>query len=815
MNNIEKGVIYEKFIRNYLETENNENIAWLWKYIPEKDLRKANLLGDWNKHRLKKKELKNLNHEEDKLNDLMDTGCDILLYQKNNDKYIIVQCKNYAEKNRVKMEDLAGFFMNLLYTNLDGIVYYTSKLSHVLLDQKQIDKIKYIKKLMIEENIIEPKFVEKTNLLEHGFDYQIEAYQALHNAFLTKNRAILQLPCGLGKTLISMMIAVEYKQIIILSPLKQYVVQNLDRYKSELKFNEYKSLIIDSDETRDLEFISEFIDKSDKFILSVCYKSTDILNQVLDKLNDYIIIIDEFHNITQNDILGLKENSMNKILTSDSKILFMSATPRIFELEDEDLNDDIFGIVEYSYNMGDAIKNNKICDYEVYIPNIELNNNEFIDNIKEEIDIHSLQNEILIKSNFLLRAMLETGAQKTILYARTQDEAHEFKIVLETINEYFSLDLYVDTILSQDNKNSRQTKLDKFRNFEGFGIMINVEILNECIDIKECDSVYITYPSTSKIRNIQRVCRSNRKDINNVNKVSKIFIWSNEYEEITEIIKHLKEFDNSFMIEKIKILSINNNDYQILDREIHKKNYILLDSFILNIRRVEAWEEKFENLIKYLNENKQIPSANNKDEKIHLLAVFWQKQNYAYQHKIKMMRHKKYYDTWKKFKKEYPEYFEDHSSKWQNRLKEVGEFIKQNNKSPSRYSKNEYEKDLGNWFSQQKTNYKNSLKLLAHEEIKYIWLKFNDEHKKIIMSNEEVWFDKLEKVKNYVIEYGKTPPHKKGEKDSLGLWIITQNKNYAAKTQIMKNPEFYEIWTQFLQENNKSFKTNEEECLKI
>ena len=741
----------------------------------------------------------------------MDTGCDILLYQKNNDKYIIVQCKNYAEKNRVRMEDLAGFFMNILYTNLDGIVYYTSKLSHVLLDQKSIEKIKYIKKLMIEENIIEQKLVEKTNILDHGFDYQIEAYQALHNAFLTKNRAILQLPCGLGKTLISMMIAVEYKQIIILSPLKQYVVQNLDRYKSEFKFNEYKSLIIDSDETRDFEFISEFIDNSDKFILSVCYKSTDILNQVLDKLNDYIIIIDEFHNITQNDILGLKENSMNKILTSDSKILFMSATPRIFELEDEGLNDDIFGIVEYSYNMGDAIKNNKICDYEVYIPNIELNNNEFIDNIKEEIKIHSLQDEILIKSNFLLRAMLETGAQKTILYARTQDEAHEFKNVLITINEYFSLDLYVDTLLSQDNKNSRQTKLDKFRNFEGFGIMINVEILNECIDIKECDSVYITYPSSSKIRNIQRVCRSNRKDINNINKVSKIFIWSNEYEEITEIIKHLKEFDNSFMIEKIKILSINNIDYQILYREINKKNYILLDSFILNIRRVEAWEEKFENLIKYLNENKQIPSKISKDENQKFLGSFLQNQNYSYNNKIKMMHHKKYYDIWTNFKKTYSEFFEDDSSKWQNRLKELGEFIKTNNKSPSRYSKNEYEKNLGNWFSDQKTNYKNSIKMLAHEDIKSIWLKFNDEHKKIIMSNEEVWFDKLEKVKTYVIEHGKTPPHKKGEKDSLGLWIITQNKNYAAKTQIMKNSEFYEIWTQFLQENNKSFKTNEEE----
>ena len=141
-------------------------------------------------------------------------------------------------------------------------------------------------------------------------------------------------------------------------------------------------------------------------------------------------------------------------------------------------------------------------------------------------------------------------------------------------------------------------------------------ILNECIDKKECDSVFITYPSKSKINNIQRISRANRLDNNNINKISKIFIWCNEYrDEIIDIVSHLKEFDNSFMIDKIKILSINNHKHQIIDRKKYEKEYFYLDNIIVNIKKAYSWLEKFEKLKLYLLENKEMPSIGKKTNK--------------------------------------------------------------------------------------------------------------------------------------------------------------------------------------------------------
>jgi superfamily II DNA or RNA helicase len=805
MNTIEKGTKYEKFIKNYLD-ENKDNEVWLWKDIPEKHLRKSHILGEWNEYRLKRKDFKN-NSE----NELIDTGCDLLL--RSNEKYYIIQCKNYEMPNSVQIHHLGGFYMMMVHYDLDGILYYTSKLSSNIKCQKSNLKIQYIKK-NIEKD--EDKVIELenySNLINNPYDYQIDASNKINNVFLTKNRAILQLPCGLGKTLISMMIGLNYDEVIIISPLKQYTIQNLDRFKSELKYKDHEGLIIDSDGTRDVNYISDFIKKNKKIILSVTYKSCDVLYEVLSKLNNYIIIIDEFHNITQNDLLGLNDNGLNSILLSDSKILFMSATPRLFEIEDEtedndsiesSIDDEIFGNIEYLYNMGDAIKTNKICDYEIYVPDIQLNNNIFIDDIKKEINIHNLSNEVMIKSNFLLRGMLETGSRKCILYAKTQEEAHNFKETFIKMNEYFVLDIWTDTILSNDNKQNRINKIKYFTDFNGFSIIINVEILNECIDIKECDSVYITYPSQSRIKNIQRICRANRKDKNNLKKISKIFLWTDEYNEMVDTISHLKEFDNSFMIDKIKIISLNNNNEQILERTEHIKKYEILDDFILNVKKVLTWDEKYNNLINYIEENGELPSIGDKDIKIKQLAAWHQTQKKNYDKKIKMMKHEKYNDIWKNFMEEYPKYFLNHEQKWIQKLDKVKKFMKDNNNSPSRYSKDEYEKDLGSWISTQKENFKKNIKLFSHENILKIWDSFQVEYKDYLLNNTENWYFRLNQLKIY-IEQNKCRPscHSKDKEiKSLGTFILTQNKNYKDKTQIMSDKIIYDIWSNFLKEYN-------------
>jgi superfamily II DNA or RNA helicase len=811
MTNLEKGLNYEIFIKNYLINKNQENNAWLWKDIPELELRKCNILGNWNEYRIKRKNSKYNN-------ELIDTGCDILL--KNSGKYYIIQCKNYDITNSIKIQDLSGFYMMMIHYDLDGKLYYTSKLSHNIISQKNTNKIEYIKKNFESENDDKNKYNNYSNLIDKAFDYQIEASNKINNIFLSKNRAILQLPCGMGKTLISMIIGLNYDQVIIISPLKQYCVQNLEKFKSELKYNEYEGLIIDSDGIRDITYVENFIKNNKKVLLSICYKSCDILEKILYKLNNYIIIIDEFHNLSKNDlIVEENKNKLYEILNSDSKILFMSATPKIFDFEyieeegdNEKKYNTIFGEIEYLYNMGDAIKNNKICDYEIYIPDIEINNNNFINDISNEINIHNLTKDIIIKSNFILRGMLEVGARKCILYAKNHEESYQFKNTLNEINNYFALDIYVETLLSNDNLKERKLKLKSFSEFNGLSIIINVEILNECIDIKECDSIFITYPSQSKIKNIQRLCRANRKDINNINKISRIFLWLEEYDEMVDFIKHLKEFDNTFLLNKINIFSLNDNKNQILSRNHNSKKYELLDNFILNIKIVLSWEEKFENLIKYINKYGSIPSIsdNNNDNDYKYLAKWYQNQKFSYINKTKMMKHKKYYDIWTKFIEDYPKYFLNHTEKWINKLNDVKNFININKTSPSRYSKNEYEKDLGSWIASQKENCNKNKKMFSHENIIKIWNNFLLEFKKYLLNNDEKWYDKFDNLEKYIEENGKLPVHKQSEKDSLGLWVITQNKNYKKMSQIMEKKEIYELWTYFLKKNYLLFLTKED-----
>ena len=76
-------------------------------------------------------------------------------------------------------------------------------------------------------------------MIESAFDYQINAYNSIKNSLITEKRAILQLPCGMGKTLISMKVGLDYDVVIIISPLKQYCIQNLDRFQSEYKYKDY------------------------------------------------------------------------------------------------------------------------------------------------------------------------------------------------------------------------------------------------------------------------------------------------------------------------------------------------------------------------------------------------------------------------------------------------------------------------------------------------------------------------------------------------------------------------------------------------
>jgi hypothetical protein len=542
----------------------------------------------------------------------------------------------------------------------------------------------------------------------------------------------------------------------------------------------------------------------------------------------------------------------------------MSATPKIYSCNDEEdedetfeFNNELFGQIEYKYEFRDAIKINKICDYEVYIPDIYLDNNIFINDIQSEIDLSKYSNDYLSKCNFLLRAILETGNDRCIIYAKTQNDAYMIKDTIIKLNEYFCLNMYVDTILSDDSNKDRKRKLNNFKTFNGITLLISVEILNECIDIVECNSVFFSYECKSRIKIIQRICRAIRKDNNNLHKIARVFIWCNEYNEMTDIITNLKEFDYDFSLTKVNIFRIDNNNYQVIDRTKDTDNkYNLLDNYLLNIKKVLSWKHKFDLMIEYINKNKRAPSANSKDLFVKSIGVFFSKQSYSYKKKIKMMKYKDYYNIWTKFMNDYSYCFITKENRWISILELVKKFMIENNKRPSPYTKKndkeindinnnqdnnqnnkqdsenssedeltEYNNEsiLGLWLNTQKTNFNDNTKMFSiqiingkkiynHPCIVELWNEFNKEFSNYMLTNDDKWLIKFNLIKEYIDTNKKTPSCHSKDTDikQLGIFIMTQNKNYKTKEQIMSNQRYYNQWSNFLEEYKEYFMSNEE-----
>jgi superfamily II DNA or RNA helicase len=761
--NQEKGNKYEFYIKKYLENQSDHAIAWLWKDIPEFYLKKSGLLGDWNEHRLVRK--------ENVLNSLPDLGADILLFK--NNQYYLVQCKNFESGNYVTIHHLAGFYAMVAHFQMNGIVYYSSKLSPNLKLLKNNDKIEYMKEEI--ENDTDQTLKSNQSLQLQPYYYQIEAYEKLKNS----KRAILNLPCGMGKTLTSILIAkdTQYKNIILISPLIAYAKQNLDKFIDQLP--DYNTIIVNSEGTRDIKKLKSALQKNKKNILSFTYKSIDILVEILDSIKNKIVIIDEFHNLSKNDIFN-EESYFYKLLNSDAKILFMSATPKFFHLDDFHFKftEDI-----YSFSMAKGISEKHICDYEIYLPDIQIKNN--LDDISKEISIKDLSYDLAVKAKYILRGIMETGSKKCIIYLRDQEEATNMVVILNKLNEYFFIDLYADSIISDNNLDSRMEILNKFSEYDGFSIICSVAILDECIDIPKCDSIFISYPSESKIRNIQRLCRANRIDKDNIHKVAKVFLWCDHFDEITIFISQLKEFDESFIENKVSILNFTENKGGILERDKKdfEKIYKNLDDLIISVRKfgygIDAWKKNLEELKKFIKDFKRLPSIKNENEKY--LSHWIYDQNYHLKKNQDIMKLPQIQELWTGFVSENKSLFVLPNELWANQLQALEDFIIQNKRLPTQGSTEDEETfKLGKWIVRNNEQYAKNEKAMKDESTRQEWIEFKEKYASLFNEKSNTWFDKLDVIKAFIEKNKRLPIENKSKEDEydLRVWLRTQERIY-------------------------------------
>jgi len=523
------GDSYEYYVLDQIK--NDYDKIWHWKDFPESILYELNIIRNYDifsKYRY-------------------DIGADLVA--KKDDIYYFIQCKNF--KDTILMDQLAGFYFLLYEYNLNGILYYNGNLSQRVKDLS--NRVKLVNLPFNNQNI--KIALDKNNLIIPR-DYQLDAYNKLKNY----NKCILQLPCGMGKTYIASLLAKDYDNIIILSPLRSLAQQLLNNFNQYLNY-EYNPILISMDGHRKIDIINTFI--KEKNIISSTFDSANILIQFLDKFKNVLLIIDEFHNLSYSN-LNNKEDYIYQIRQKLNKQLYLSATPIKEFICD----------YKYEYSWQDAIKNKFICDFQIIIHE---NNEELYQfaYILKNLCSEELNVKLIGKSYFILKGLMYYGNRKCICYMTCLDKAKQMKDILYWLSKFLNIELETNIITFNTSKTNRYNYLNNFKNATKLSIIINVHILDEGIDIPECDSVFITQPNNNIINIVQRMCRANRI-IQSKDKCY-IYLWCNK-NKTDKILNYLADntsgiINNKIVKFKIDINNnISNNKYTLNNIEL-SSNY--------------------------------------------------------------------------------------------------------------------------------------------------------------------------------------------------------------------------------------------------
>jgi|LakMenE01Jun11ns_1017448.scaffolds.fasta_scaffold9959347_22 superfamily II DNA or RNA helicase len=826
MSNQDKGRDYEQFIKNFIVHKLHKN-AYLWNECPENILIQNCLIDSHNSMRLLRKDVR-----EGNIHCHQDLGIDIVQIEDTHNRCSIVQCKN-GYKNGLTIENIAGVMIRAAcLPTIDTYLYYTNCLSRnvkyiaglqtsrvVPIDcSNEIDKLQEI---VYGDNIYFVKFPyakkEHKNIavIDNNikpYVYQIEAVDKCKTYYENNTRGIISLPCGCGKTFVGYLISCHYKHIIILSPLREFANQNLNNF-IEYGYNKNNALLVDCDGIRDTESIKEFIKHNETLLISCTYDSMDVISECLGMFKDALFIIDEYHNLSKNNISD-NCNNIFKLLMSEHRILFMSATPRIYDIEYDDECYDMewmFGDVVYNMSMTEAIDRKYICDYKLWLPTVHENSEE----LDKELSIYDIDNVMKSRCKFLYSCLSNNGSRKCIVYCRDTEDMKAMMKSMQTLNDFYIMDVEIDSICCQDNENNRKEKLHKFSdNDDKIQILFNIKILNECIDIPTCDAVYISYPPKNKITTIQRMCRANRIDRLNPYKVANIYIWCNDYEEILDTLSSIKEYDIMFR-DKINLNTVDfyNNAHE-KDIEIVKKDKEVISIYTLGIKefKMYTWEEKLEMVQKYIQEHNKTPSGTDKNISVRKMGRWLTIQKQLYKNKSQVFKKDNIVLSWSKFIETHNNLFKSEHEIWCDTLNHVDEYILKHDKLPSSEHKNTNIKRLGVWILAQKSNYKNNAKIMKHENIKQLWIDINNKYPRLFKNNEGKWFDYLKDLDEYIQTYNKLPMENDNDKSisTLANWVADQRYRYKKQTCIMQNENVRNTWLEFTQKHCKYFLTNVE-----
>ena len=430
-----------------------------------------------------------------------------------------------------------------------------NNINYKVLSEDEINDLTRIKR---DSNDDANKFVVR--------DYQRDIINKSIEHYKTNDNGMLVLPCGTGKTFMTLLFIQEskYTQICIVVPNLLLLKQWEDNVK--LILPDISILLVSGS----INKIKQFISENDKFVIITTYHSA----YKLCKTSFDIIVNDECHHLTTNNITDSKKRFIRTLDINSTKKLSLTATIKC--IDDKNINnlecnyisnDDIekFGSIIDRKNLLWSIKKKIVCDYRIRVVTIDKNQLNVVIDIKGDTTLH-------MSAYVGLMSIADGTSKHMFMYCNSKISANRLIKNIKKIKDiYFNLLPIYYSSYNSDMKNVEQDEiLNNFKN-STFGIIVCIYCLAEGFDIPLLDSVLFAEPMSSEIRIVQASLRAGRKNKLIPDKITSIILpmlyndnlneqfmdrdliyKNNDFKKIREVIYQMGQEDET-ILQKISL----------------------------------------------------------------------------------------------------------------------------------------------------------------------------------------------------------------------------------------------------------------------
>ncbi len=414
----------------------------------------------------------------------------------------------------------------------------------------------------------------------HTRDYQMEIINKSSDYFQNNKKGLLIIPCGVGKTLISLWITYKLNSNTILIGVPNKLLLKQWYNIIYILFKNIPCLIVSDGISMDN--ITCFLENNKKkCIVITTYSSSHKIyyaTQYIDFSFD-MKINDEAHHLTSNNIII--ENNEKKFIQmlniSSNKQISLTAT--IKQLENIDNNNIISNDnIEYFGDIIDkrcllwAINKNIVCDY--VIQTIIMNEEELNQNFEKNYFTEDNEKRLFLSAFSSLKSIFDGNSHHLLVYSNNKNNSLKIVKYIKTLldDNFFDIeDLYYSSYHSDMSSKEQVNIINKFEKSK-YGIITCVYCLGEGYDNNNIDGVVFSENMSSNIRIVQSSLRASRKNINQPNKIAKIILpilhkddWlednnNQDLRKIKEVIYQMGLEDETIN-QKIKVFTIEIKKY--------------------------------------------------------------------------------------------------------------------------------------------------------------------------------------------------------------------------------------------------------------